>query len=152
MKQTLTQIVDTIIQKIQEQPERFRTESRIRSRMTNQGYTKHDIDAALQLVHSNMSGERVDSNKGPASMRHFAPYEQLKLSAEAQEALQRLDLYGLIEPYEREAILERLDQFDGEVDMPDLEYLISCIVCSTRDVEHQRTIYQVLEGKPDLLQ
>ena len=151
MKQSLTQIVDTILQKIQEQPDRFRTESRIRTWLTNQGYAKHDIDAALKLVHSNMGGYTTGA-KGPASVRHFAPYEQLKLSDEAQAALQRLDLFGLIEPYEREAILDRLDQFEGEVDMTDLEYLVSWIVCSSRDVEHQQTIYQVLEGQPDLLQ
>ena len=58
----------------------------------------------------------------------------------------RLELYELIEPYEREMILERVVQTEGTVTMDELEYLLSWILMGTRDVESQQTIFQVFEG------
>jgi uncharacterized protein Smg (DUF494 family) len=151
MKQTLTQLVDTILAKIQEQPERFRSESGLRSWLTSQGYAARDIEAALQLVKPGSRALPVDTRQTPAALRHLSGYERMKLTPVAQAALQRLDLAGLIEPHEREAILDRLDHFEGEVDLGALEYLVSWVVCSTRDVEHQSVIYQLLDGRTDRL-
>lgn len=148
MKQTLTQLVDTILAKIQEHPERFRSESGLRSWLSSQGYAARDIDAALQLV---QPGGGLEVRHRSAAMRHLSGFERMKLSTEAQAALQRLDLAGMLEAHERETILERLDHFEGEVDLGGLEYLVSWIVCGTRDVEHQNVIYQILDGRTDRL-
>jgi uncharacterized protein Smg (DUF494 family) len=79
-------------------------------------------------------------------VRLLSSYEEQRLTPEARNALARLDLYGLIEPHEREMILDRLNQFEGEVGLDELDYLLSWVVCSLRDVESQQTIYSVLEG------
>ena len=78
-------------------------------------------------------------------MRHLSAYEHMRLSDEARNSLARLDLYDLLDPMEREMILDRFDQFDGEIGQAELDYLVSWVVCSTRDTESQRCIYSVLD-------
>jgi len=143
MKQSLSQLVNVILEKLAEQPGAS-SEHGLRSWLLRQGYAQRDIDAALKMV-----GRRSGLPQGtrPAGLRHLSAYESMRLSPEAKAALARLEFYDLIEPAEREALLERLDQIEGPVGLPDLEYLLSWVVCPTRDVETQQTIYAVLDGK-----
>lgn len=140
-------LVDVVIQKLQELPEGSFSESRIRSWLSQKGYSTRDIDAAIQAVRPRYAFAREIAHAVPSSPRQLSSYESFKLTPAARDALARLDLYELIDPFEREMILERLDQFEGPVGMEELEYLISWIVCSTRDIEHQQTILNVLSGK-----
>ena len=71
------------------------------------------------------------------------------MKPEARNALMRLMLFEMIDGGELEAILDGLNQFDGEVGMDELDYLLSWAVMGTRDVEHQRSIYHVFEDKGD---
>ncbi len=142
MKQSLSQLVNVILEKLAEQPGAS-SESGLRSWLLRQGYAQRDIDAALKMV-----GRRaMPQGARPASLRHLSTYESLRLSPEAKAALARLEFYDLIEASEREALLERLDQIEGPVGLSDLEYLLSWVVCPTRDVETQQTIYAVLDGR-----
>ena len=88
----------------------------------------------------------LDQSQRPSIIRHLSSYESYKLSAPARSALARLELFNLVEPYEREMIMERLGQFEGEVSMEDLDYLLSWMMSATRDVESQQTIFEVFEG------
>jgi len=151
MKQYLTQLVDEILQKIQEQPGAVPTETGIRKWLLHKGYAKTDIDAAMAMVQPRMQSLAHVVESGPGTIRHLSAYENFKLSKDAQAALVRLELYELLDPFEREMILERLDQFDGEIGMDELDYLVSWVVCSHRDVEHQQTVYNALEGKGNTL-
>ena len=50
MKQSLTKLVDVILQKLAEQPDTASTEPGLRSWLKRQGYATRDIDAALKMV------------------------------------------------------------------------------------------------------
>jgi uncharacterized protein Smg (DUF494 family) len=145
MKQSISQLVNVILEKLAEQPG-TPNEGGIRTWLLRQGYAQRDIDVALKMV-GRRAGVPAFNAKRAIGPRHLSDYEALRLSPEAQAALLRLELYELIEPSEREAMLERMDQFEGQVGLTDLEYLLSWIVCPTRDVETQQTIYAVLDGK-----
>ena len=145
MKQSLTKLVDVILQKMAEPTEGGHSVSGLRTWLLRQGYTRHDIDAALKIVDPRKNGS-ISTEAGPANVRQLSEIESYRLSAEARHAIVRLDLYQLIDPYERELLLERLDQIEGEIGLSDLEYLINWLICPTRDVEHQQTIFSVLDG------
>lgn len=146
MKQSLSKLVDVILQRLAEEPDESPSESGLRTWLLRQGYAQRDIDVALNLIGPRFSAERA-SESALGKVRHLSEYEQFRITPEARAALARLEMYELIEPHERELILERIDQFDGPLALPDLEYLINWIVCPTRDVETQQTIYSVLDGQ-----
>jgi len=146
MKQTLVKLVDAILKRMEDHPESARTEKGIRAWLVREGYSKRDIDAALRLVRPHFETARSTEVAGFGTIRALSLDEEQRLTREARDALVRLELYGLINPFERELILERLNHFEGEVGMAELDFLLSWAVCSTRDVESQQTIYNVLEG------
>lgn len=145
MKQSLSQLVNVILERLANQPGTS-SESGIRNWLLRQGYAQRDIDAAMKMV-GRRPGPGMPASPRPTRFRHLSDYESMRLTPEARAALARLELYELIEPGEREALLERMDQIEGPVGVPDLEYLLSWVVCPTRDVETQQTIYSVLDGK-----
>lgn len=146
MKHSLTELVDVIIQRMEAHPDAAPTEHGLRSWLARQGYTKHDIEAVIKLVRPRFEALRHHTHRAPVALRQLTIYERYKLSPEARDALVRLELYSLIDGYERELLLDRLSQFEGEVGLDELDYLLSWIVYSTRDVESQQTIYNVVEG------
>lgn len=148
MKPSITKIVDKIIQKLQESAREVPSEAGLRSWLAKEGFASKDVDAAIRVMKPVLVSR--SGHESIPQMRVFSPYESLFLSAEARGALTRLELFGFIGPQEREIILERIDQFDGELDMAALEYLVSTYVCSGLDAAHQQMIYQVLDGKTDI--
>lgn len=147
MKHTLTELVDDILQRIEEHPDAAPTEHGLRSWLARQGYTKNDIEAVIKQVRPRFAALKKNlERRGPGPVRQLTPFEEYKLSPEARDALARIEMHGLIDSYEREMILERLAQFDGEVGLDELDYLLSWLVYSTRDVETQQTIYNVFEN------
>jgi len=159
MKLTVAELVDVILRRIQEHPERPMSETTLRSWLSRQGYAKGDIEAAMKFLgkgakdfpspHRFAAAEAAA--QGPGSLRSLSLHEEYKLDSEARDALTRLDLCGLIGPYERELVLEHLGHFDGEVGLAELDYLVSWLVCSGRDVEFQQTVAKVLEGQGEML-
>jgi uncharacterized protein Smg (DUF494 family) len=151
MKQSLLKLVDVILREMDEHPEVRRSEAFIRSWLQRQGYKKHDIDAAMKLVRPRFEQQSRIVNYRPGSVRALSIWEDFKLTPEARNALARLERYGLIDPFERELILERLGTFEGPVGLDELDYLLSSVVYGGRDFESQQTIYNVLEGSGDTL-
>ncbi len=150
MKESLVELVDVILKHIQEQPDRARSESGIRTWLAGQGYKKRDIDAALKLVGARMVPRyEVAQYSQPGPVRALVEIEFHKMNAEARDALVRLEYYGLISPQERETILDQVIQFDGRVGLDELDFLLSWLVCGYRDFESQQTIYSVMEGQTD---
>ena len=149
MKQSLMKLVDVILRKMEEQPEVRQSESGLRSWLAGEGYSKRDIDAAMKLVGPRFRPQVRMEDYRPGPVRALSIFEEQKMSPEARSAFARLEFYGLIDPYEREMILDRLGHFDGEVGLEELDYLLSWVVCSARDYESQHTIYNVLEGETD---
>lgn len=150
MKQSLTKLVDVILKHIEEQPEAKPTESGIRSWLAGQGYKKREIDAVIKLVGRRIAQRPQVTDASPRTVRMLSMLEEYKLTPEARNALVRLELYGLIDPMEREMILDRLNHFDGEIGLDELDYLISWLVCGGRDFESQQTIYGVMEGEQEV--
>jgi uncharacterized protein Smg (DUF494 family) len=149
MKQSLIELVDVILRRIQEQPERAKSESGLRKWLAGQGYKKRDIDAAMKLVGARIAPDQIAHQSQPAPIRALAEIEFHKMTAEARDALSRLEYYGLISPQEREAILDNVVQVDGRIGLDELDYLLSYIVCGGRDFESQQTIYNVMEGQTE---
>jgi hypothetical protein len=144
MKPPITKLVDKIIRKLQqgETP----SEAGIRTWLKKEGYASKDVEAAIAVLRPEWG---VSAYAVPQQTRVLSPYEAYFITPEAMAALSRLELYGLIGPAERELILERLDQFEGEMDIAALEYLISSQVCPGFDIAHQQMFYQVLDGRTD---
>jgi hypothetical protein len=146
MKQSLSKLVDVILRKLAEQPGDSPNEHGIRTWLLREGYAQRDIDAAMNVVRRGI-GPVEPSASRLGKIRHLSDYEEFRLLPETRAALARLEMYELIEPHEREAMLERLDQFEGPITPADLEYLVNWVVFPTRDVETQHTIYRVLDGR-----
>jgi uncharacterized protein Smg (DUF494 family) len=146
MKASLAKLVDVIRQHLEEHTESPPTEKGMRSWLAREGYKKGDIDEALKVMRSQFGGAHRVSERHPGSVRQLSNFESHKMTLEAKQALVRLELYELIAPYEREVLLERLSQYEGEVGIEDFDYLLSWVLCSTRDVESQQTVYAVMEG------
>jgi uncharacterized protein Smg (DUF494 family) len=144
MKAHLAELVTVVLEKLESQAEAPPSERGMRSWLARLGYNKRDIDAVIKMVWPRLAAGRME--RTPGAMRQLSSYELYKLAPEARAALARLEMCGLVEPWEREMLLERLGQFEGEVGMDDLDYLLSWVLCSTRDVETQQTIYNVFEG------
>jgi len=146
MKQVLSELINVILQRLEEHPESPPTEHGMRKWLAGQGYTKRDIDAAMRLVGAELPSDRPESRRTTGTVRHLSNVEAYKLSKEARDALARLELYELIDPYEREMVMDRVAQMEGQVTLEDLDYLLSWFLMGTRDVESQQTLYQVFEG------
>jgi uncharacterized protein Smg (DUF494 family) len=151
MKHSVTDIVDVILRRLEEHPEALPSEKGLRSWLSRQGYNKHEIDAAMKLVQPGFASAIQPERQTQNSMRLLSIIEEYKLTPEARNALIRLELYGLLEPYDREMVLDYLNHFDGEVGLDELDYLLSWMVCSGRDVAYQQTLFDVFEGNKDTL-
>lgn len=153
MKHSVTEIVDVILRRLEEHPEALPTETGLRSWLSRQGFNKREIDAAMKLVKPGfaVAARRQAQPQMQNSVRLLSILEEYKLTPEARNALTRIELYGLIDPYDREMILDYLNHFEGEVGMDELDYLLSWMVCSGRDVAFQQTLFDVFEGKKDTL-
>ncbi len=146
MKQSVVKAVNAILRQIEETPDVLCTEGNMRSWLATQGYNKRDIDAAMKLVAPRFAMSAPVEDSRPRGLRQFALYEHARLSPEARSALTRLELHDLLDPMEREMIIERLLQYDGEVDMDALDYLLSSVFGTMRNVEAQNAMYNTFEG------
>ena len=147
MKASITKLVDVILRRIEEYPDGVPTETGLRTWLTRQGYNKRDIDAAMKLIAPRFVQPSVREENRPWVARSLSLFEEYKLTPEARNALARLEFYGLLDPIEREAILDRLNHFDSEIGLDELDYLISWVVCGNRDFESQQTIFGVMDGE-----
>ena len=146
MKQSLTKLVDAALQKLDESTGKPLSEKGLRTWLKGEGYPKRDIEEAIKLLEPRIRPLHPIQPPGPITVRTLSDYEAMKLMPAAQQALARLEQYQLIDCYERELILDRLNHFDGEVGLEELDYLVSWVVCGNRDVESQQAIYNVLDG------
>lgn len=149
MKPAITKLVDKIIRKLQESGGDAPSEAGLRIWLRREGHPAKDVDAALAVVRPELSPQ-PNQGVAPRSTRVLSPWEAYFLTPEARAALSRLEMYGVIGATEREMILERLDQYDGEVDMSTLEYMLTTQICPGLDVAHQEMVYQIFDGRTDM--
>ena len=149
MKPSLIKLIDVLLERIEENPEVTPSETGLRSWLGRKGYSSRDIDAAMKMVAPHVEARIRETGRQSSSVRILSTNESYKLSPEARDALVRLELHGLIDAFEREAMLDRLDHFDGEIGLQELEYLLACVVYANIDVASQRVIEStVLGGGP----
>ncbi|HOJ32229.1 MAG TPA: DUF494 family protein [Candidatus Hydrogenedentes bacterium] len=150
MKPFLVKIVDAILRHIEENPHTIHTEKGIRRWLKELGYTKRDIDSALRLLKPHFpNGFSSSVEKQTPVARPLTDLEIQKMRPAARDMLARLEMYGLIDPYLREAILEKVSVFDGTVGVEELEYLLAWLVFSVRDVETQHTFLRVIQRQEE---
>ena len=148
MKEMVAELVHVILQRSQETGLSPVADKSIRTWLASKGYKKNDIEAAMKVV-SQQKQRRPLAARNP--MRQLSPWEAAKMTPEARAALARLDQYEMLSGFEREMLLERVSQMEGEVTMDDLDYLLSWLLCSVRDFETQSTLFQVFEGTKKVL-
>ena len=147
MKQSVAKLVSVILARISEEPGEPHSESGIRLWLSRQGYNQRDIDAAMKLVRPRFAHSAGAPPHRPVPVRPLSLSEQQKLSQDARDALARLDMYELIDPIERELLLDRLNHFEGEVGLDELEYLVWWLLTATRDLDYQQTVRQIVDGQ-----
>lgn len=150
MKRTLNELVNVILRHLEEDGDTVDSESGLRTWLAGQGYKKRDIEAAIKLIGPQFKELPLPGRSSQGTVRHLSTFEAHKLSPEVRDAIARLEMYELITPFEREILLDRLAQTEGEVGMEDLDYMVSWLVCSTRDVESQQAIYHVFENNREM--
>ena len=147
MKSTLLEAINAVLQRLEDFPRAPESEDAIRMWLAGQGFSRRDIDAAMRIVFP--QGGAPSAPRGlsaAAPMRQLAQYEFSRLTPEARSALARLDMHGLIEPREREFLIERLMQMEGDLDLDALDFVLSTVFCTTRNAESQNTLLSTLEG------
>ena len=73
------------------------------------------------------------------------------MQMDVRNAMTRLELMGMIEPLEREMLLERFIHSEGLADMESLDYALSYIIGTGRNVEFQQAMLSIFEGFPPTL-
>lgn len=151
MKTSVNQIVDAIINQIQAHPEVMPNSKSLKKWLSQAGFSTGDIDAAMKLIAPQMAMIPPRVHRRPGTIRHLNGMETQKLSLDARNALARLEMYELVEPWEREMILDYAMHQEGEVGLDDLEYILQNTILPGRDVETQQTIDAVFNGITDML-
>lgn len=145
MKASVAELVSYILEHIVDATGKPPTEKAMRSLLTRKGYKRSDIDNALEVINDQLLERPVLSDAMPP-LRQLAFYENTKIQQDVHHALTRLEILGLIEPIEREMLLERFLHSDGPADMEALDFALSYIVGVGRNVETQQTMLTVFEG------
>ncbi len=145
MKVSVSKLVDVILEQLDASRDKPPSEKAMRTLLIRQGYNRRDIDSAFKVIKTQLSGEPAFYDAAPA-VRQLAFYENAKIQREVHHAMTRLELMGLINPMEREMLLERFLHTDGEADMESLDFALSYILGCTRNAETQQTLLNVFEG------
>jgi len=150
MKTSLAELVNVILEQMNCVEEKPFTEKAMRSRLIKEGYKRSDIDSAFKLINTHLSEKPVLSETAPP-IRHLVYYESNKMQMDVRNAMTRLELMGMIEPLEREMLLERFIHSEGLADMESLDYALSYIIGTGRNVEFQQAMLSIFEGFPPTL-
>lgn len=145
MKISVAELVSVILEEMNETNEKPFTEKAVRSHLIKQGYKSQDIDSAFEIIHTHLS-EKPTMHEIMPSIRHLAFFESNKIHSDVHQAITRLELMGLLEPYEREMLLERFLHTDGQADMEALDFALCYIIGAGRNTEAQQAMFSVFEG------
>ncbi len=145
MKVTVAKLVSVILEKLEATGDKPPTEKAMRVYLMRQGYKRTDIDTALEFINTNLTDAPVYSDQMPA-MRQLAFYETTKVGREVHHTMARLELLGLLNPMEREMLLERFIHSEGQADMESLDFALAYMVGTTRNAETQQALLSAFEG------
>lgn len=139
MNKTVRELVFMVLQRLDDPGTPALTESSVRNWLTHEGFKRRDIDAVLNILSRCLPKHRKPETGSTRRVRCLAPYEAMKLGAEARAALARLDALEILDMFDREILMDRLMQVEGEVGLDDLDMALGS-VCGYRDIVTQQTI------------
>ena len=145
MKISVAELVSVILEEMNGTSGKPFTEKAVRSHLIKQGYKRQDIDSAFKVIHTHLSEKPVMHETMP-SLRHLAFFESNKIHTDVHHAMTRLELMGLLEPYEREMLLERFIHAEGQADMEALDFALCYIIGAGRNAEAQQAMFSIFEG------
>jgi uncharacterized protein Smg (DUF494 family) len=145
MKTSVAELVNAILEQMDAANDKPPTEKTVRSRLIKKGYNRRDIDSAFKLINTHLT-EKPVMNEVMPSIRHLAFFESTKIQPDVHQAMTRLELMGLLEPYEREMLLERFIHSEGQADMEALDFALSYIIGTGRNAEFQQAMLSIFEG------
>lgn len=145
MKVSIAKLVNVILERMATTRGKVPTEKAMRTFLLRQGYNRNDIDSAIEIINTHLAHKPVYSTLAPP-VRQLAFYESTKITMEVHQAMIRLELMGLLDPFEREVLLERFIHSEGQADMESLDFALSYIVGTARNAETQQTMLTVFEG------
>ena len=154
MKQSegLGEIIAVIMNEVEQHPNKPHMEASLRSYLVRKGFKPEDVVFALYMLRNHIEESSTCTLTDPGAIRQFIPYEANKIrNPEVRSALARLELYKLISSLERELIIERLVQFDGEITFFELEFVVTWVIAGTRNVDAANTTFSVLHRDADAL-
>ncbi len=145
MKASVAELVTVILEKLDTVSEKPPTEKAMRSFLIEQGYNRRDIDSAFKMINTHLSEKPILQETAPA-IRQLAFFESTKVQTDVHQAMTRLELMGLLEPLEREMLIERFVHSEGQADMEALDFALSYIIGAGRNIESQQAMLAVFDG------
>ncbi|HNZ48403.1 MAG TPA: DUF494 family protein [Candidatus Hydrogenedentes bacterium] len=145
MKNDVQNLVTIIMQRIAASNGAVSVGDVLRAELQKDGFKEKDINVAFEFVSSGMQGKMSFDLKFPAR-RHLNVFESFKIQEEVMETISKLEQMGLLDPMEREALLENIQHSDGRADKDDLEYALSVMLAPKRNSEAQNALLTVSEG------
>ncbi|NLN93946.1 MAG: DUF494 domain-containing protein [Candidatus Hydrogenedens sp.] len=117
----------------------------LRLELEEAGYNGSDIEIAFEYVSGRIKDQQSYDPAFP-SRRHLNYFESLKINPDVLETLIKLEQMGLIEPIEREVLLEGFQHAEGQADLDDLDYALSVMIGPKRNNEAQNALMTVSDG------
>lgn len=145
MKVSVAKLVNVILERMAFSNDKPPSEKAMRSYLLQEGYKRCDIDTALELISTHLAERPVYKTEAPA-IRQLAFYEAAKIHQDVHHAMTRLEIMGLLDPFEREFLLERFIHTEGQADMEALDFALSYVIGAARNVEAQQALLSVFEG------
>lgn len=145
MKLSVAKLVNEILEHLVSATGKAPSEKAMRTFLLRRGYNRRDIESAIEFINAHLV-ERPVYSRQSLSVRHLAFYESTKITQDAYQAMTRLELMGLLDPMEREVLLERFIHSEGQADMEALDFALSYFIGTARNAETQQTMISVFEG------
>jgi uncharacterized protein Smg (DUF494 family) len=145
MKSTVQNLVYVILMRLASSNGTVSLGEGLRSELQTAGYLDTDIEVAFAYLAERINGSKSVEASFPAR-RHLNFFEALKVNMEVLETLFKLEQMGLIDPMEREVLIEGFQHGDGPADIEDLEYALTVIIGPKRNNEAQNTLMAVSDG------
>ena len=117
----------------------------LRLELEEAGYNGSDIEIAFEYVSGRIKDQQSYAPAFP-SRRQLNYFESLKINPDVLETLIKVEQMGLIEPIEREVLLEGCQHAVGQADLDDLDYALSVMIGPKRNNEAQNALMTVSDG------
>ena len=131
MKETVLDVLMYLFESFvdsEDDPEPDRNE--LKEELQRAGFGDRQIERALDWL-DGLNSTEVASTPQTAAMRMFDRVEQERLDARARGYLLRLEQIGILQPIQRELVIDRLLALDGEeIDVEQIKWVVMMVLFS----------------------